>query len=397
MNPSFAGRHVLAELTGADPATLDDEAGLRATVAAALTESGATVLQVVGHRFAPHGVTVVALLADSHASLHTWPERGAAFADVFTCGASADPELAVALLAQRLGATATTQVLPRGTAAPVREPIGPGLTRIWDVDEVIAERDTAYQHVLVARTAHGVTLFCDGERQSTEASQLVYHEALVVPALLLTPRHDRVLVIGSSEGVACQIAVAAGATHVDHVDIDAECVRLCAELLPYGYTPGELQRAEQGDGPVTVHYTDGAAFLDDAAEPYDVVVVDLPDERPDDPHAQHNRLYGTDFLRRAAAVLAPGGVVTGQAGCATLWRNSTLATSVERFRQVFPTVVPYTSDEHEWTFLTGAPTPVTDAVATMTDRLPTLGYRPHTLDAAALRRGAVLPHSLRRV
>jgi S-adenosylmethionine decarboxylase proenzyme len=52
----------------------------------------------------PHGVTVVAMLAESHASVHTYPELGASFVDVFTCGESADPERAVRLLAEALGA-----------------------------------------------------------------------------------------------------------------------------------------------------------------------------------------------------------------------------------------------------------------------------------------------------
>lgn len=391
----FAGRHVLAELTAADPALLDDEQLLCAALRDVLSAAGASVLQVVAHRFAPHGVTVLALLAESHASLHTWPEHGAAFVDVFTCGGAADPELAVDLLAGRLGATRASHTVPRGTGAPVREPLAPGLTRVWDVEEVLWEGDTGYQHMLVARTAQGVALFGDGERQSTEASQLVYHEALLVPALLLADRVDDVLVIGSSEGVVSQIAVAAGARRVDHVDIDAECVRRCAELLPYGYSPAELRRAEAGDGPALVHYADGWEFLGTARTRYDVVVVDLPDERPDDPAAQHNRLYGVDFLRRAAAVLTDGGVLVGQAGCATLWRNATLRRSVDRFAAVFPTVVHYGSDEHEWSFLTGCRA-VDDPIARMVRRLATLPYRPATLDAEALCRGAVLPHALRR-
>ena len=89
------------------------------------------------------------------------------------------------------------------------------------------------------------------------------------------------LVVGSSEGVVSQLALAAGATRVDHVDIDTECVRRCAELLPYGYTPAELAAAEAGDGPVRMHYADGWQFLADAAargDRWDVVIVDLPDE-----------------------------------------------------------------------------------------------------------------------
>ncbi|MEC3979697.1 adenosylmethionine decarboxylase [Amycolatopsis sp. H20-H5] len=100
----FAGRHVLAELAGIAPALLDDSERLREILAAAVTEAGATVCEVAAHRFAPQGVTVVALLAESHASLHTYPELGAVFVDVFTCGDRADPEHAVHLLAEALGA-----------------------------------------------------------------------------------------------------------------------------------------------------------------------------------------------------------------------------------------------------------------------------------------------------
>jgi spermidine synthase len=280
----------------------------------------------------------------------------------------------------------------------VHEPVGAGLTRVWEVGDVRFHARTPYQEVLIGKTAQGVSLFCDGERQSTEASQLVYHEALMVPALLLAERVRRVLVIGSSEGVASELALAAGASLVDHVDIDEQAVRACAEHLPYGYTPAGLARAERGDGPVRVSYEDGWAFLAAAearGETYDVVVIDLPDENTD-PDAQHNRLYGTDFLGRCARLLAPGGVVTGQAGCPTLWRNETLRASWRRFREVFGTVLYFGSDEHEWAFLSGRVDSVEQPGALVARRFAERGSGAATLDAEALLGGATPPYSLRR-
>jgi spermidine synthase len=408
---------VFAELRGVSPAVLDDAPKLSEALRSALVAAGAQVRQVVSEAFTPHGVTVVAVLAESHASVHTWPEHAQAFVDVFTCGDSADPEAAVRLFGDALGAAETTcRVVYRGAGGStdngtgertLSEPLSPGLRRLWELGEVRWQGDTGYQRVLIADTAHGVTLFCDDERQSAERSQLVYHEALFVPAALLADRLDSVLVIGSSEGVVSQLAVRAGATVVDHVDIDAECVRACARHLPYGYTVEELAAAEhtaehavegaveRGDGPVRMHYADGAAFVESADRRWDVIVVDLPDERPDDADAQHNRLYGAAFLRRCAELLTPGGVLVSQAGCPTLWRNDTLRTAWRRFGEAFATVAYHGNDEHEWAFLLGRRDSVADPTAVMLRRLAALPYRPVSIDAARLRAGSVPPRSVR--
>jgi ornithine decarboxylase len=112
---TFAGRHVLAELDGVSAAALNDADLLREALEGALKQAGATVCDVVSKRFEPHGVTVLALLAESHASVHTYPERGSAFVDVFTCGWRADPTEAVRLLGSTLGATrVSTQTVHRG-------------------------------------------------------------------------------------------------------------------------------------------------------------------------------------------------------------------------------------------------------------------------------------------
>lgn len=279
----------------------------------------------------------------------------------------------------------------------ITEPMADGITRQWRVDETLVDTHTGYQHLVIGRTTQGVSLFCDDERQSTELSQLLYHEALLVPAMLLAGQVRDVLVVGSSEGVVCRMAVEAGARRVDHVDIDQQAVELCAEHLPYGYSPDELAAAVRGDGPVRVHYGDGLAFVDDAlarGNRYDVVLVDLPDERDDDPEAQHNRLYGKDFLASCRSLLTDGGAVVCQAGCPTLWRNSTLKRCWRRFADTFPTVGYFGSDEHEWAFLTGATREV-DPLTAQLDRLPDLAYRPQWIDAAALRAASIPPLSVR--
>ena len=103
---AFTGRHAIAELEGVAAVLLDDERLLIDVLTSALDRAGATILDITSKKFEPQGVTVLALLSESHASLHTYPEIGAAFMDVFTCGHRADPEHVVHLVAEALRAPA---------------------------------------------------------------------------------------------------------------------------------------------------------------------------------------------------------------------------------------------------------------------------------------------------
>jgi len=64
-----------------------------------------TLLNISSYKFDPHGVTAVALLAESHISIHTWPENGMAVCDVFTCGDHTNPRSAATYMYEAMGAT----------------------------------------------------------------------------------------------------------------------------------------------------------------------------------------------------------------------------------------------------------------------------------------------------
>ena len=121
------GKHCILELYGCDSARLDDEAFLRDTITAAAKRAGATLLNLITHRFEPQGVTGLALLAESHISIHTWPESGYAAVDVFTCGDHTMPERACQVLARELAAasqklTSFRRETPAAVATDTREP-----------------------------------------------------------------------------------------------------------------------------------------------------------------------------------------------------------------------------------------------------------------------------------
>jgi len=99
-----AGRHLLLTLRGCSSALLNDEARLRQLTLRAAQATGATVLEVCSHKFAPQGVTALAVLAESHASMHTYPESLVVFWDCFTCGTTCDPESSIPILVEALQA-----------------------------------------------------------------------------------------------------------------------------------------------------------------------------------------------------------------------------------------------------------------------------------------------------
>jgi S-adenosylmethionine decarboxylase len=94
----FAGTHLLVDLWGAS--RLDDPAHIDAALREAAVTAGATILHSHFHHFTPNGgVSGVVVLAESHISIHTWPERDFAAVDIFMCGAC-DPHRSIPILQQ---------------------------------------------------------------------------------------------------------------------------------------------------------------------------------------------------------------------------------------------------------------------------------------------------------
>lgn len=85
------GRHLIAEFADCDSLKLQDESFLEECLKEAVRKSGATIVRSVFHRYNPQGVSGVVVIAESHLSIHTWPEYNYAAVDFFTCGDKVDP------------------------------------------------------------------------------------------------------------------------------------------------------------------------------------------------------------------------------------------------------------------------------------------------------------------
>jgi len=127
------GYHLLIEFYGCGHDILNDVGKIKSLMDEAALVSGASIVESVFHRFSPHGVSGVVVIAESHLAIHTWPEHGYASVDLFTCGEEVDPWKAYEFLKKGLApqSTSTKEIL-RGEIPGEESSVeyGPAFTKI---------------------------------------------------------------------------------------------------------------------------------------------------------------------------------------------------------------------------------------------------------------------------
>jgi spermidine synthase len=385
------GRHVIAEYHGCSPGMLDDTAGLEDLLVTAARRAGATPIKREFHHFAPHGVSGVVIIAESHLTIHTWPEHGYAAVDFFTCGESVDPMRAHACLCEALGATTAHHVtLQRGIDRPLEVGsaapgnlwrVRPGVAGkvhavrvapdcegeagdLWlsddqgdqcsafRVDRVLYAGRTAFaQAEIVDTSAFGKLLSLDGMAQSAASDEVAYHEALVVPAFVLAREPvRRVLILGGGEGATLrEVLRFPEVERCVMVDIDPELVALCRRHLP------EWSAGAFDDPRAELRFEDARQLLERTAsrgERYDLIVGDLPEAEIGGPL---EALYSASAFELIRRCLSPSGIYAGQVGSlqmgsSVLGPPAILAGAAASFGAVSPYVRYIPSYGAEWAF-----------------------------------------------
>jgi S-adenosylmethionine decarboxylase proenzyme len=103
-SPAGIGNQIVLDLYDCMSERLDDLEWVETTMTEAALEAGATIVEVVFHKFAPWGISGVVVISESHLAIHIWPENRYAAVDVFTCGSSVDLDRAARSLVAAFGA-----------------------------------------------------------------------------------------------------------------------------------------------------------------------------------------------------------------------------------------------------------------------------------------------------
>lgn len=340
---SPTGQHLMVRLAGVPFAFLDDEQALVDASIALVEDMGMHLLSVSGHRLLPQGVTVVTGLAESHLTIHTWPEKGVALMDVFTCGAT-DVLEALPHLISRFKSTENNTRWYMALRGEDKIPdTMTDLTMMPGNKRRVVKEQSKYQTIEVWDSAtdqwddHDLTdrkLFLDGVVQSGYSDEAIYHEMLIHPAMMAHPTGaKRVAILGGGEGATLREALKyKSVTEVAMIELDSDMIKIAKRELKQlnncTYHAGSHYTSCFDDPRSTILATDAIKWFDDTfkdtpcteaegakrEDKFDVIVMDLldPEAAPDAPFGK--LLYSPGTLERLACALNDDGVLIAQIG-----------------------------------------------------------------------------------
>ncbi|ABS62206.1 spermidine synthase [Parvibaculum lavamentivorans DS-1] len=206
-----------------------------------------------------------------------------------------------------------------------------GFTCAFRADKVFHEENTAEQNLVIFENAlFGRMMALDGITQVTERDEFIYHEMMTHVPILAHGRVRRVLIIGGGDGgILREVLRHKKVDKVTMVEIDPAVTDFCKKQLP------KISDGAFDDPRLDLVFADGAKFVEETTEKYDVIIVDSTD-----PIGPGEVLFRESFYRAASGVLTPGGVIVTQNGVPFM-QGSELKATMEKFRRLFKEATCY--------------------------------------------------------
>jgi spermidine synthase len=307
LDARVVGRHAICELWGASH--LDSAERAEHALRAAAAAGNVTLIDVFVHRFSPHGISGIAVIAESHLALHTWPEYGYLAADLFTCGDNVDMDAIIDVLrdafeVEHVDVRFLDRGVPSERADRRFEEFEPGSAShaSYDMTVLLEQRRTEFQEVVLFESPRlGRVLALDGIVQMTDLDTYVYHEMLAHPALFSHPNPRDVAVVGGGDvHLVAEVLKHPGIERVYLLELDEEIVQVARKHY-------EVARQTLADPRVEVRPRDAFESIAELHGELDVIMVDLTD--PIGPAA---RLFEDEFYRLCEESLRPDGMLVAQ-------------------------------------------------------------------------------------
>ena len=264
-----------------------------------------TVLQISKHKFEPQGFTLVALLAESHMSFHTFPEKNITSFDFFTC-AKISPAVALDIIKKEIEHKRIVKKEFNRDTVTLYDDIynSPGLKKFYVVNNVLEDFTSKVgQHIeILDLEQFGKSLFIDNELQVAESDEHLYSSTFVNSGLKLNSKKEKAAIIGGGDGGVARECISKDFNSIDWFELDPEVVEACnRHLSKVGNNANKKNSVKciWGDAFKSIKSVENNR--------YDKIFVDLNDD-------QYCIDLAAKNMKSLKRILKPNGVITAQVG-----------------------------------------------------------------------------------
>ena len=264
-----------------------------------------TVLEISTHKFEPQGFTLVALLAESHMSFHTFPEKNIISFDFFTC-AKVSPVVALNIIKKEIEHKRIVKKEFNRDNVILYDDIynSPGLKKYYVVNNVLEDFTSKVgQHIeILDLEQFGKSLFIDNELQVASKDEHLYSSTFVNSSLKLNKAKDKTAIIGGGDGGVARECISKDFNFIDWFELDPEVVEVCNKHLSKVGNKATKKNSVKciwGDAFENIKSVENNR--------YDKIFVDLNDD-------QYCIDLAAKNMKSFKRILKPNGVITAQVG-----------------------------------------------------------------------------------
>jgi len=271
------GRQLIAEFVYCSAQILNDRNAVERAVRNAIKESGLSLVNITGKKFDPVGVTLIAVISESHIAIHTYPEARHASIDIFTCGegSAAVTKLLKLLRSSFKPKTVRVMEVHRGNPIEVKQKewitnfSGTGFEVKYHIDKLLLSKRTKYQQLdIIDNSSFGRMMFLDKDLQIAESDVLAYDAAMVLPIIKRKNRFETVAVLGGGDGGVLREVLKYKPKKAYMVEIDEEVIKAAKKYLP------AICKKAFSSKRAKIIIDDANSFLDEQHR-FDAVIYDL--------------------------------------------------------------------------------------------------------------------------
>jgi spermidine synthase len=313
MNP--LGTQHIAEFIECNKTFLNDPQKLEQIIRNAIEYSGLHFEKIITHKFNPVGVTLLAIISESHIGLHTYPEAGHLSLDVFTCSHPSKQIKLIEYLQKVLKPTSVKLAeITRGNPIEFKQDdwltsrSEYGFEVKYHIQKILYSNKSSYQFIDVIENEHfGRMLFLDKDLQISEVDAEHYSHAMIDPVLQKKKKLKNVLILGGGDGGLLNFLLKYNPEKVTLVEIDEEVIKVSKKYLK------KICGNSFNDRRVNLLIQDALQYLQSTRDKYDVLLYDLT-MHPESFIKVEREKFLNDVFYHISRILNPKGIATFQVG-----------------------------------------------------------------------------------